>query len=244
MSATGNRYLEVCFTPALIHLHDISDAVVVVIDVLRATSSMCVAFTHGVKSIVPVATIEESLAYKEKGFLIGAERNGEMLDGFDLGNSPFSYMDERVRGRDIALTTTNGTQAMAAAKGAAQVVAGSFLNLDTLCAWLKAQDKSVILLCSGWKNSFNLEDTILAGAVVSQLKPYFEMSQLRDAAIAAEHLFTLAKNDIDGFLMESSHRKRLHKLQIDKDIEYCLTPNQSPVVPGLVKGVLVDLLKL
>jgi len=244
MSANGNRYLEVCFTPALIHLHDISNAVVVVIDVLRATSSMCVAFTYGVKSIVPVATIEESLAFKEKGFLIGAERNGEMLDGFDLGNSPFSYMDEKVRGRDIALTTTNGTQAMAAAKGAAQVVAGSFLNLDALCSWLKNQDKSVVLLCSGWKNSFNLEDTLFAGAVVAQLKQHFEMSQLRDAALAAEHLYNLAKNDIDGFLVESSHRKRLHKLQIDKDIEYCLTPNQSPVVPGLVNGALVDLLKL
>jgi 2-phosphosulfolactate phosphatase len=244
MSATENRYLEVCFTPALIHLHDISNAVVVVIDVLRATSSMCVAFTYGVKSIVPVATIEESLAYKEKGFLIGAERNGEMLDGFDLGNSPFSYMDEKVRGRDIALTTTNGTQAMAAAKGAAQVVAGSFLNLDALCNWLKNQDKSVVLLCSGWKNSFNLEDTLFAGAVVAQLKPHFEMSQLRDSALAAEHLYNLAKDDIDGFLVESSHRKRLHKLQIDKDIEYCLTPNQSPVVPGLVNGALVDLLKV
>jgi 2-phosphosulfolactate phosphatase len=243
MSANGNRYLEVCFTPALIHLHDISNAVVVVIDVLRATSSMCVAFTYGVKSIVPVATIEESLAFKEKGYLIGAERNGEMLDGFDLGNSPFSYMDEKVRGRDIALTTTNGTQAMAAAKGAAQVVAGSFLNLDALCSWLKNQDKSVVLLCSGWKNSFNLEDTLFAGAVVAQLKLHFEMSQLRDAALAAEHLYNLAKNDIDGFLVESSHRKRLHKLQIDKDIEYCLTPNQSPVVPGLVNGALVDLLK-
>jgi 2-phosphosulfolactate phosphatase len=243
MSANGNRYLEVCFTPALIHLHDISNAVVVVIDVLRATSSMCVAFTYGVKSIVPVATIEESLAFKEKGYLIGAERNGEMLDGFDLGNSPFSYMDEKVRGRDIALTTTNGTQAMAAAKGAAQVVAGSFLNLDALCSWLKNQDKSVVLLCSGWKNSFNLEDTLFAGAVVAQLKTHFEMSQLRDAALAAEHLYNLAKNDIDGFLVESSHRKRLHKLQIDKDIEYCLTPNQSPVVPGLVNGALVDLLK-
>jgi 2-phosphosulfolactate phosphatase len=109
---------------------------------------------------------------------------------------------------------------------------------------LKSQDKSVVLLCSGWKNSFNLEDTLFAGAVVAQLKPHFEMSQLRDAALAAEHLYNLAKDDIDGFLVESSHRKRLHKLQIDKDIEYCLTPNQSPVVPGLVNGALVDLLKM
>ncbi len=244
MSASENtslRTLEVCFSPALIHLHDISASVVVVIDILRATSSMCVAFANGVKSVVPVATVEESLAYKEKGYLIGAERNGEMLDGFDLGNSPFSYMDSRVKGRDIALSTTNGTQAIAAAKGAAMLVAGSFLNLDYLSNWLMKQDKNVLLLCSGWKNSFNLEDTLFAGAVAEKLMPFFALNKMRDAVLASVHLYGLAKNDMNAFLNESSHRKRLEKLQIEKDIEYCLTPNQAPVIPVLVDGVLVNL---
>ncbi|CAN5641349.1 2-phosphosulfolactate phosphatase family protein [soil metagenome] len=234
-----SRTLDVCFSPALIHLHDISDAIVVVIDILRATSSICVAFANGVQSIVPVATVEESMSYKEKGFLIGAERNGEMLDGFDLGNSPFSYMTDAVKGRNIALSTTNGTQAIAAAKDAYQIVAGSFLNHEALCAWLNKQDKNVLLLCSGWKNSFNLEDTLFAGAVVNTLVDDFELTKMRDAALAARHLYLLAKDDINGFLMESSHRKRLEKLQIEDDIEYCLNFNLAPVVPIMVNGVLV-----
>src|SRR6188768_2992506 len=113
------KSIDVCFSPALFHLHDdASESIVVVIDVLRATSSMCVAFHHGVKSIVPVATIEESMAYRSQGFLVGAERKGEMVEGFDLGNSPFSYMTETIRDRNVALTTTNGTQAIQTAKNA------------------------------------------------------------------------------------------------------------------------------
>lgn len=232
------RTLDVCFSPGLIHLYDIKDSVVVVIDILRATSSMCVALHHGVRSIVPVASVEESMAYRERGYLIGAERNGEMLDGYDLGNSPFSYMTDGVKGRDIALSTTNGTQAIVAANHAYTIVAGSFLNLDVLCNWLRLQDKNVLLLCSGWKNSFNLEDTLFAGAVVEKLEKDFSMSMMRDAAIAARHLYTVAKEDMYGFLGESSHRMRLERLQIEKDIEYCLTPNQAPVIPILQDGAL------
>jgi 2-phosphosulfolactate phosphatase len=232
------RYLDVCFSPALIHLYDITDSVVVVIDILRATSSMCVAMHYGVNSIVPVASVEESLAYREKGYLIGAERNGEMLDGYDLGNSPFSYMTDSVKGRDIALSTTNGTQAIVAAARAHTIVAGSFLNLDVLCDWLKQQDRSVLLLCSGWKNSFNLEDTLFAGAVIDKLEKDFDMSLMRDAAIAARHLYCIAKNDMYAYLGESSHRMRLERLQIEKDIEYCLTPNVAPAIPVLRDGAL------
>src|SRR6186713_700412 len=137
------RTLDVCFSPGLIQLYDITGSVVVVIDILRATSSMCVAMYHGVNSIVPVASVEESLAYRNKGYLIGAERNGEMLDGYDLGNSPFSYMTDAVKGKDIALSTTNGTQAIVAAMHAHTIVAGSFLNLDVLCDWLLKQDRNV-----------------------------------------------------------------------------------------------------
>lgn len=240
-SQYSEKVLEVCFSPALIHLHDVRASIVVVIDILRATSSICVAFDHGVKSIVPVATVEESEAYREKGFLIGAERNGEMLEGFDLGNSPFSFMEPKVRGRDIALSTTNGTQAIAAAKDAHQLVIGSFLNLDCLCEWLREQDKSVLLLCAGWKNSFNLEDTLFAGAVAEKLLPHFGLNKMRDAVLASMHLYTIARNDLNEFLRQSSHRKRLAKLHIEKDIEYCLTLNQAPVIPVLKDGVLVNL---
>lgn len=232
--------VDVCFSPALFELYDSSQSIVVVIDILRATSSICVAFEQGVKSIVPVSTLEEALAYKEKGFLIGAERQGEMLEGFDLGNSPFSYMEPKVKGRDIALTTTNGTRAIHTARNAHKVVIGSFLNMDVLVQWLKEQKRDVILLCSGWKNTFNLEDTLFAGAIVYKLKHDFDLSTGRDSSIAAEYLYVLAKNDMYNFLGDSSHRMRLERLHIEKDIEYCLTPNQTSVIPVLHGSTLYD----
>jgi 2-phosphosulfolactate phosphatase len=122
-------------------------------------------------------------------------------------------------------------------------VVGSFLNLDALCNWLATQDGNIVLLCSGWKNSVNIEDTLLAGAVVHQMRGDFDFTNLRDTSIIAERLYLLAKDDLNGFLEESSHRNRLKKLNIDKDIEYCLTPNQAHVVPGIINGVMTDLLK-
>src|SRR6185295_4619519 len=92
------KTIEVCFSPALINLFDVSESIVVVVDILRATSSICVAFAHGAESVIPLASIEESLAYKEKGYLIAGERNGEMIEGFDMGNSPFSFMEDRIKG--------------------------------------------------------------------------------------------------------------------------------------------------
>jgi 2-phosphosulfolactate phosphatase len=227
----GKPTLDVCFSPALFNMYDAANSITVVIDVLRATSSICVAFEHGVKSIIPVSTVDEALAYKSKGFLIGAERQGEMLEGFDFGNSPFSYMDPIIKDRDIVLTTTNGTKAFEIAKSSFKVVAGSFLNMDVLVSWLKEQQQNVILLCAGWKNTFNLEDTLFAGAMVYKLKKDFDFSIGRDSCIAAEYLYMLSKNDMYNFLEESSHRRRLERLHIEKDIAYCLTPNQAQVIP-------------
>ena len=141
-------YIDVCLSPALYNLYDPSQSIVVVIDVLRATSSICVAFEYGAECLVPVATVEESMSYKAKGFLIGAERQGEMLEGFDFGNSPFSYMDSRIRGSKIALTTTNVTRALTIAKNAHTVAVDSFLNLMSLCQWLSQEQGAVNFLVS------------------------------------------------------------------------------------------------
>ena len=138
------KIIEVCSSPALFGLYDSADSIVVVIDVLRATSSMCVAFEHGAEKIIPVEGVEETRKYKEKGFVIAAERDGEMIEGFDFGNSPFSFMGDAVKGKSIAISTTNGTQAIKVAKYAKQVVIGSFLNLDSLCEWLARQESNVL----------------------------------------------------------------------------------------------------
>ena len=236
-----NSSIEVCFSPSLIHLFEPKDKIVVVIDVLRATSSICTAFTHGANIIIPVASIEESRSFKDRGYLLAGERNGIMIDGFDMGNSPFSFMGDAVKGRNIAITTTNGTQAIHAAKDAKKIVIGSFLNLDILSEWLMNQDTDLLCLCSGWKNKFNLEDTLLAGAIVNKLRAGSNIKIDCDSAIASEHLFRQAKYNLFGFLENSSHRKRLKRLNIEKDIEYCLTPNICPVIPVLQDGGLLNI---
>ncbi len=233
--------IEVCGSPLLFNLYDHSDSIVVVIDILRATSSICVALEHGAERIVPVAGIEEAKKYRQQGFVIAAERNGEMIEGFDFGNSPFSFMGDNVKGKSIAFSTTNGTQAINVAKHAHQVVIGSFLNLDALCSWLVRQEKNILCLCSGWKNRFNLEDTLFAGAVVHQLKSAGLSDTSCDSAIASEHLYLAAKDNMYKFLENSSHRRRLERLHIERDIEYCLTPNQTQVIPILQNEMLVRL---
>ncbi|MBL7928092.1 MAG: 2-phosphosulfolactate phosphatase [Bacteroidia bacterium] len=225
--------IDVCFTPALFHLYDPKDSIVVVIDVLRATSSICIAFHHGVNSIIPVSEVEEAYEYKQKGYLVAVERQGSKVEGFDFGNSPYDFMNPQLKGKDVVLTTTNGTHAIQTAKNSFKVVIGSFLNLDMLCRWLSLQNRNVIALCAGWKNSFNLEDTLLAGALVFRLREHFAFSYGRDTCIAAEYLYLLARKDMYQFLKESSHRMRLEKLGIEKDIEFCLIPDTAPVIPVL-----------
>lgn len=233
--------IEVCYSPQSYPLFHNPNSIVVVIDILRATSAITTAFFNGVAKMIPVATIEEAQKYKENGFLVAAERDAEIVAGFDLGNSPFGYMNAKVKGKTIAITTTNGTQAINAAKSAHKVIIGSFLNCDTVIDYLKKEKKDVLFLCAGWKNKFNLEDTLFAGAVANALIYKYGFNSTCDSTIAAMELYKVAKHDLFGFLANSSHRNRLAKLDLERDIKYCLTPNQCPVLPVmegkfLVKG--------
>jgi 2-phosphosulfolactate phosphatase len=238
MNDTRKR-VEVCFTPGEYAYFKDEFETVVVIDVLRATSAICTAFQYGVAAIIPVPTIEEALAYKNKGYLAGAERKGQIVDGFDFGNSPFSYMKEEFIGQEIVLTTTNGTKSLDVAKEAPNVVVGSFLNLDALCTWLEKQEGNVLCLCSGWQDKFNLEDTICAGAICDYLISTGDYTSIEDSSIASKYLFLSAKDNYLGYLKSSSHRRRLKNLNLNEDIKYCLTPNQTDVIPILKHGKLV-----
>jgi 2-phosphosulfolactate phosphatase len=220
--------------------YQMAGRIVVVIDIFRASSSICYGIDNGAHAIIPVATVDECLSYAGQGYLLAAERNGEVVEGFDFGNSPYSYTAEKVKGQTVVLTTTNGTFAIQQAKQADQIVLGSFLNLTSICNWLAAQDKDVLLLCSGWKNKFNLEDTLFAGAVVHQIKKSF--SHFCDAAIAAEDLYLLAKSDLRGYLFKSSHSQRLKELNIENDIQFCLKQDCCQAIPGLVGDQLVNIL--
>ena len=235
------KRIEVCFTPGEYANYKDEFEIVVVIDVLRATSAMCAAFDNGILSIIPVPTIEEALEYKKKGYLVGAERKGQIVEGFDFGNSPFSYMKEEFRGKEVVLTTTNGTKSLEVAKDAETVVIGSFLNLTALSSWLSKQDKNILCLCSGWQDKFNLEDTICAGAISDFLISTGNFISIEDSSIAAKYLFLSAKDNYLGYLKSSSHRRRLKHLNLNEDIKYCLTPDQTDVIPILVNGKLIKL---
>jgi 2-phosphosulfolactate phosphatase len=223
--------VEVCFTPNLYPLHIEDFQVVVAIDVLRATSAICTAFHYGVKKIIPVKTLAEAIEYRDKGYHVAAERKGKVVSGFDYGNSPFTYMNDNLKGETLVLTTTNGTKAINAAKNVEHLIIGSLINLDAVCNYLMKLNKNVLLLGSGWQNKFCLEDSICAGAITEKLLLSRCFISENDSSVAAKYLYLSAKDNYFGYLKASSHRKRLKKLNLNRDIKYCLTPNQTNVVP-------------
>ena len=235
------RNIQVCMTPKLFSLYADKKSIVVVVDVLRATSSMCIAFEKGVKRMIPVSKVEEALEYRntDEDYILAAERNGKPVKSFDFGNSPQVYLDMDVKGKTVVMTTTNGTKAINIAKKDHEVIVGSFLNLDAITQWLKEKDRDVIIFCAGWKDKFNLEDTLFAGALVSSLLETHLYNDACDAAQAAKFLWDRSKDDLYGFLENSSHRNRLAKLNIDSDIHFCLKLNQTKKIPVLKGDFLV-----
>lgn len=232
------KNIDVCLSPDLLHLHKINNSIVVVTDIFRATSCMVTGFAYGVKSIIPVATVEECKTLQNMGYVAAAERDAQKVEGFDLDNSPFSYMDERLVGGKIAMTTTNGTLSISKAKtDAVKVIVGAFLNLAAVVNHLKNQPYDVLVLCAGWKGRPNLEDTLFAGAVVDALKDEYFVAE--DSAILAMRTYQQAQNDLLGYLANSSHIRRLQGLGINKDISYCLQNDLYDVLPVLRGNELV-----
>lgn len=226
------KNIEVVVSPALLPFYDVKNKTVVVIDILRATSSMCVAFNVGVEKILTLASADECRLFKEFDFVIAAEKDAIKVDGFDLGNSPFEFENPLLAGKSIAFATTNGTKAIKYANEneASSIVIGSFLNIDVLCNWLTQQNNDVILLCAGWKNKFNIEDTLFAGAVIFKIESNFNVNC--DSALAAKLLYLSNKDNLENLVRESSHAKRfkLQSFQTD-DVKYCLQFNSAPVLP-------------
>ncbi len=232
--------IDVCFTPALLHLYDVKAKVVVIIDIFRASSSICYGFENGALEIIPVSTIEQCESFAGNDYLLAAERDGAVVEGFDFGNSPYSYTAEKVSGQKIVLTTTNGTYAIEQAAGAAEIVIGSFLNLSALCDWLLNDGRDVILLCAGWKNLFNIEDTVFAGAVISKLFHSFNLAG--DSAVGALDLFMIYELKLEAIIENSSHSRRMKQLGIEKDALFCLQTDICKQVPLMKNGILTVVL--
>ncbi len=229
-------------SPALLHLYDISASIVVIIDVLRATSTIATALHHGAQSIIPVDSVPECIRIgKQLNAITAGERDGKVAEGLQYGNSPFEYPASFIAGKTLVLTTTNGTKLlhMAIERGANEIITGSFANLEVVCAHLLKENKPVLLACAAWKDRFNLEDTLLAGAVINKIKDSFSINC--DASQMAETLYKEAAGDLFEFMKikEASHYKRLSSYGLEDDIRHCLAPDTAPVLPLYIDGKLI-----
>ena len=225
--------IDVCFSPALYPAYHDPEAIVVVVDIFRATTTMAAAFSNGVRSIRPVATVEEAQAYKEKGWLVGAERNVRRCDFADFGNSPFDYTPEKVAGKEIVFTTTNGTKAITIAQSAYRVVTGAFINLQAVADYCVGHKRDVVVLCSGWQDKVNIEDTLFGGALVDLLVNTGLYEKGSDSAVIAQDMWTTNKEDLLRYLAPTDHVARLKANHLDDSIPYCLTLSITDRVPEL-----------
>jgi 2-phosphosulfolactate phosphatase len=235
-------HLHTSFSPALMHLYDANHSVVVIIDVLRATSTIATALFNGSKYIIPVDSVAKCIELgRQIDCVTAGERDGRIAEGLKYGNSPFEYPRSFIEGKILVLTTTNGTRLlhMALDKGAHRIVTGSFPNLSAVCEYLLLQTKDVILGCAGWKDLVNLEDLLFAGAVISRVKNHFSVHC--DSSRIAEAIYSQAKNDLYRFIRENeaSHYLRLYGFGLDKDIRYCLEPDIANVLPFYEDGKLI-----
>jgi len=234
--------LYTCLSPALLDLYTVTNSVVVIIDVLRATSTIATALYNGAKNIIPVDSVAECIRLgKQIEGITAGERDGQIAEGLKHGNSPFEYPKEFIGGKTLVLTTTNGTKLlhMALDRGAQTIITGSFPNLSAVCNFLMAQNKNVILGCAAWKNRINIEDTLFAGAVISRLKEHFEINC--DSSKIAEKMYNDARPDLYEFLKEkqASHYLRLTGFGLEKDLRYCLTEDVANVLCLYKEGSLV-----
>jgi len=234
-------FLHTLLSPRLLDLYDVNDSIVVIIDVFRATSTIVTALYNGAEKVIPVAGVEDCIAIGKKLSAVTAgERDGKIIEGLQHGNSPLEYSREFIENKVLVLTTTNGTRLlhMALEKGAESIISGSFPNLSAVCDHLVAEKRNVILGCAGWKDRFNLEDTLFAGAVINRVKEHFTIHC--DSSLMAETMFSKHKSNLLKFAPQLTHYHRLvERFGLIEDIKYCLTDDVANVLPVYKEGKLI-----
>ena len=229
--------IDVVFTPDLLPFSDLTGKTVVVTDILRATTTITFAVANGATVITPVLTPEDAfrLAADQPNTLIGGERGGVKVNGFDLGNSPREYTESVVSGRQIVLTTTNGTRTLQACRDAERILVGSFFNLSAIVDQLAQVEGELVIACSGREGGFCTEDTVFAGACVAALGD----TQLTDAAEAAKILYQTHSEDLLGMLKNCYHGQRLASIGLGEDLEFCAQVDLVDVAPHLIDGRII-----
>jgi 2-phosphosulfolactate phosphatase len=240
--------LNVFLSPVIVDELYFTGKTTVVIDVLRATSTIITAINNGAKEIVPVASVEFAVKVSGGMFggqtLLGGERNTKKIEGFALGNSPFEYSKEVVDGKSIVFYTTNGTKAIAKAKYSENLFICSFSNITAVTNHLISLNTDVEIICSGRNNYLALEDTVCAGMLVSKLQKNLGDIIINDSAKAALILYEKYNSDILSVLQSSDHGEILIKNGFENDLEYCSKTDVSDTVPFYSNGVLKKLKNL
>lgn len=226
--------VEVCLTPELIHQHQLEGKLVVVVDIFRATSCMITGMAQPIRGIYPVESVEECIHNGEKGMVMAGERGGQKIEHFDIGNSPFEYLEAQWHGRDICISTTNGTLTIKRSEKAKKIIIGAFLNLKATAEYILNQPLDVVIHCAGWKGTPNLEDTLFAGALVKLLLPHFELKG--DSSYLALALYQNNQDNLLAAAENSGHAHRLAGFGIKKDIEFCMKLDLYDLVVGYENG--------
>ena len=227
--------IDVHFEPAA-PLPDLTESMVVVIDVLRATSSMVEALVNGAQGVYPVASTEEAIKLasslgRDDTILCG-EARGLMIEGFDLGNSPLEFSSENVAGKRLVMSTTNGTRAFFLVGDAVTVLACSFMNLSAVGVAAMESD-SIVVVCAGMGGLFSLDDAVCAGALVQRIRAAAEVDvELNDAAMGAVEMALTFRVNAD-FLASTSNGQHLVDIGLREDLEICAEIDRYSVVPEM-----------
>ncbi len=234
------KTVEVCLSPKL-YSDKLTKGkfITVVTDIFRATTSVVAALDYGVKSIIPVANLEEAHALKLEGYTVAAEREGIKIDFADIGNSASEFFKPELKGKTIAYSTTNGVKAINKSSDAEHIILGAFVNLSAVARWIGNLNMPVVIFCSAWKNKVNLEDTLFAGALTALLMDEYGYCTDSDSAVLSVDLWNLAKNDLLSYIEKSSHRHRLAHVIDEELLKYTFTPDTSKVVPVFKDGRLI-----
>ena len=232
--------IEVCLSPKLLDSFNLHNKIIVVVDILRATTIITTMFHNGLDKLIPVKTIDEAKELKGKGFLVAAERNGKKVDFADFDNSPYTFTTDVVKDKTIVYSTTNGTNTLQLVKDAKQVILASFLNLKSVSKYLIKEQKDILILCSGWKGNYCKEDSLFAGALSEILiaNDYFFED---DSVSSSMELWNLAKSDLLEYIKTIFQYKRLEKLGLKHVINYCFQLDISDVIPVFKDGYVIDL---
>ena len=237
--------VEVYLTSSVVSEEDVRGRTVIVIDVLRTSSTITAALKNGARAVVPVADAEEAgkiaSNLDQSSYLLGGERGGEPIEGYHHGNSPLEYTPEVVSGKTIILNTTNGTRAISLARSAEHLIVGSFLNADRVVTFALEAGLDVTIICAGWRHRVALEDTLSAGLILYRLWNGKEPGLVSDAAHIA---FTQYQNDKDNLqttLSRCNHAQWLASRGFEEYVKFCFNINALPVLPYFKESRLIML---